>query len=48
MDWVATELKPHGYDMICTDGFIPMLAKDESGYMTPYGSQALKDIVEKR
>ena len=47
VDWVATELKPHGYDMICTDGFIPMLAKDESGYMTHYGSQALKDIVEK-
>lgn len=19
VDWVATELKPHGYDMICTD-----------------------------
>ena len=25
IDWVATDLKPHGYDMICTDGFIPML-----------------------
>ena len=24
IDWVATELKPYGYDMVCTDGFIPM------------------------
>lgn len=47
IDWVASELKPHGYDMVCTDGFIPMLAKDGSGYMTHYGSVALKDLVEK-
>lgn len=47
IDWVATELKPHGYDMVCTDGFIPMLAKDESGYMTHYGSTSLKDLVAK-
>jgi len=47
IDWVATELKPYGYDMVCTDGFIPMLAKDETGYMTHYGSMALKDLVEK-
>lgn len=47
IDWVATDLKPYGYDMICTDGFIPMLAKDESGYMTHYGSMALKDLVAK-
>ena len=47
IDWVATDLKPYGYDMICTDGFIPMLANDESGYMTHYGSMALKDLVEK-
>ncbi len=47
IDYVATQLKPSGYDMICTDGFIPMLAKDESGYMTHYGSQALKDIAAK-
>ena len=47
IDWVATNLKPHGYDMVCTDGFIPMLAKDESGYMTHYGSMALKDLVAK-
>lgn len=47
MDWVATDLKPYGYDMICTDGFIPMLAKDGTGYMTHYGSMALKDLVAK-
>lgn len=47
IDWVATELKPYGYDMICTDGFIPMLAQDRSGYMTHYGSMPLKTLVEK-
>lgn len=47
IDWVATELKPYGYDMICTDGFIPMLTRDKSGYMTHYGSMSLKDLVEK-
>ena len=47
IDWVATDLKPHGYDMVCTDGFIPMEAKDASGYMTHYGSMELKSLVEK-
>lgn len=47
IDWVATDLKPYGYDMVCTDGFIPMLAEDESGYMTHYGSMSLKDLVAK-
>ena len=47
IDWVATELKPYGYDMVCTDGFIPMLANDASGYMTHYGSMSLKDLVAK-
>lgn len=47
INWVATDLKPYGYDMICTDGFIPMLAQDGSGYMTHYGSMALKDLVAK-
>lgn len=47
IDWVARDLKPSGYDMVCTDGFIPMLAKDQSGYMTHYGSMALKDLVAK-
>ena len=47
IDWVATDLKPYGYDMVCTDGFIPMLVRDESGYMTHYGSMSLKKLVEK-
>lgn len=47
IDWVATDLKPYGYDMVCTDGFIPMLAKDGTGYMTHYGSMSLKDLVAK-
>lgn len=47
IDWVATELKPYGYDMVCTDGFIPMHAKDATGYMTHYGSVSLEDLVSK-
>lgn len=47
IDWVARELKPYGYDMVCTDGFIPMEARDASGYMTHYGSVSLKDLVAK-
>lgn len=47
IDWVASDLKPAGYDMICTDGFIAMLSKDETGYMTHYGSISLKDLVAK-
>ena len=47
IDYVATNLKPHGYDMICTDGFIAMLSTDASGYMTQYGSISLKDLVAK-
>lgn len=45
MDWIAENLKPHGYDMVCTDGFIPMTARNGSLYMTHYGSVALKDLV---
>lgn len=45
-DWVARDLKPYGYDMICTDGFIPMLAQDETGYMTHYGSMPIKKLVD--
>ena len=45
IDWVARDLKPYGYDMICTDGFIPMIADDESGYMTRYGSMPLEELI---
>ncbi|MDE6148233.1 MAG: glucan 1,6-alpha-isomaltosidase [Bacteroidales bacterium] len=47
IDMVATKLLPYGYDMVCTDGFIPMLANDASGYMTHYGSMSIKDLVAK-
>lgn len=47
LDWVAANLKPAGYDMVCTDGFIPMLAQDDSGYMTHYGSTSLVELVAK-
>ena len=39
IDWVAVNLKPYGYDMVCTDGFIPMLAEDGSGYMTRHANE---------
>ncbi len=47
IDWVATDLKPYGYNMICTDGFIPMNANDDTGYMTHYGSTSLEELVAK-
>lgn len=47
IEWVSNDLKPSGYNMICTDGFISMDAKDGSGYMTHYGSISLKDLVAK-
>lgn len=47
IDWVSTDLAPYGYDMVCTDGFISMDAKDASGYMTHYGSISLRDLVAK-
>lgn len=48
IDWVAENLKPYGYDMIITDGFMAMWndpAVNSDGYMTHYGSVALKDII---
>lgn len=45
IDWVATNLKPHGYTMICTDGFLAKNARDASGYMTHYGEKSLKELV---
>lgn len=48
IEWVANELRPYGYDMVCTDGFIPMLTgDDDSGYMTRYGSMKLTTLAEK-
>ena len=40
IDYVATNLKPYGYDMLVTDGFASM--SGENGYMTRY-SHTQKD-----
>ena len=45
-DWLARDLKPYGYDMVCTDGFISQNCKDGSPYMTHYGSMSIKELVE--
>lgn len=44
-DWVAKELKPYGYDMICTDGFLPITCEDGQPYMTRLGNVPIKDII---
>lgn len=47
IEWMSKDLVPAGYNMVCTDGFIPMNANDASGYMTHYGSTSLADLVAK-
>jgi len=47
INWMATEFLPYGYDMICTDGFMPMLCTEGSMYMDKYGSCTLKEIIAK-
>lgn len=47
IDWVSKELLPYGYDMICTDGFLPRACKDGSPYVTHYGSMPLKELAAK-
>ena len=47
IDMMATKFKPYGYDMICTDGFLPQLSRDGSGYMSHYGSMPLKELVRR-
>lgn len=47
IDWVARELLPYGYDMVCTDGFCAMLTRGDGLYMDTYGSMAIKDIIAK-
>lgn len=48
IDWVAENLLPYGYDMICTDGFMAMLGDDNAGhaYMTSYAHIPLTDLVD--
>ena len=45
MDWVATELKPYGYDMICTDGFIEA-HRGGFDFKSCYGSMYYKELAE--
>lgn len=48
IDFVAEHMKPYGFDMICTDGFIAMdgtTEPDEYGYMTRYGDMRLDKLV---
>ncbi len=47
IDMMSTKFKSHGYDMICTDGFLPQTARDGSVYMTHYGSMPLKRLISK-
>ena len=44
-EWVAKELKPYGYDMICTDGFLPITCEDNQPYMTRLGQVPVKDLI---
>ena len=45
-DWVAKELKPYGYDMVCTDGYCPQIGRTGSPYMSHYGSMPIKELAE--
>lgn len=45
IDWMAVELKPHGYDMICTDGFLDTKCEDGI-YKTWYGGTSYKDLID--
>ncbi len=44
-DWLARDLKPYGYDMVCTDGFISQNCRNGSVYMSHYGSMPIRDLV---
>lgn len=48
IDWVAENLLPYGYDMICTDGFMAMLGDDNAGhpYMTSYAHIPLTELIQ--
>jgi len=49
MNFVRDSLLPHGYTMICTDGFQSMYnnpSYNEQGYMTHYGNFSLLELVK--
>lgn len=47
IDWMATNFLPHGFDMLCTDGFMPTYCEDGSMYLNKYGSCRFEEIIAK-
>ncbi len=47
-DWVAKELLPYGYDMVCTDGFLPPKCDGGQPYMTRLGQVPLKETLSRQ
>jgi hypothetical protein len=45
IDWVEANLKPHGYDMICMDGWGDVSQVDEHGYRTSHSSHWTHDYA---
>lgn len=46
IDWFCENLKPYGYDMLCTDGFLTMKNEGQL-YMTHYGSMDIAKLAQK-
>lgn len=46
LDMMAS-MKPYGYDMIITDGFLPQTSQDGTGYMTHFGSISLAELARR-
>lgn len=47
INWFVENLKPYGYDMICTDGWLRMSNNNGALFMTDYGSVSLKSLAAK-
>ena len=48
INWMAVEMLPYGYNMLCTDGFISMHVDSPDGiYLERYGSMPLADLVKR-
>jgi len=45
IDWVETNLKPFGYDMVCVDGWGDVTQVDEHGYRTSHSSHWVHDYA---
>jgi alpha-glucosidase len=47
IDWMASEMLPYGYDMVCNDGWIEAAQTiDRNGYITKYNSDYQKGFAE--